>query len=86
MTSNPTSELKSPRDAALVERFREKCKDMELKGVDFLNSAGRIAHDFHRYTAVRCTFHDGTVITLPRRLEKHFDKQVFKLRPARDNA
>jgi hypothetical protein len=84
--TNPTAEPKSPKDLALLERFREKCKDMELKAVDFLNSAGRIAHDFNRHTTVRCTFHDGTVITLPRRLEKHFDKQVFKLRPARDDA
>lgn len=77
---------KSPRDAALLEQFREKCRDMELKAIDFLNSSGRIAHHFNQYIAIRCTFHDGAVITVPRRLEKYFDKQIFKLRPARNDA
>lgn len=73
-------------DAELLERFRAKAADMELKAIDFLNRRGLIAINYQQHTAVRCTFHDGTVITLPRRLERHFDRQVFKLRPSRDNA
>lgn len=76
----------SPEDAALLERFREQAAKMELKGVDFLTRRGEVAINFHQHTAVRCTFHDGTVIVLPRRLERHFDQQVFRLRPARDDA
>lgn len=75
-----------PTDTELLQRFRDKAKEMELKAVDFLDGHGRIAHSYYRHTAVKCTFHDGTVITLPRRLERHFDKQVFMLRPSRDNA
>lgn len=59
---------------------------MELKAIDFLDRRGQIARGYPWHTAVRCTFHDGTVITLPRRLERHFNYQTFKLRPSRDDA
>lgn len=76
----------SPADVELLKRFRQKCKEMELKAVDFLDQQGGYASTRRQVTAIRCTFIDGVKITVPRRLEKFFDKQVFKLRPARDNA
>jgi hypothetical protein len=75
----------SPQDQALLERFREKARNAALKGVDFLNNAGRHCKAMAQVKKIRVTFHDGTVITLPKRLERHFDKQIFHLRPKLDS-
>ena len=75
----------SPQDAAILERFREKAARVELKGVDFLNGKGRFCKAYAQVKLIRCIFHDGTVIILPRRLEPHFEKQIFKLRPKLDS-
>lgn len=74
----------SPHDMALLERFREKAAKVALQGVDFYNNAGRHCKAMAQVKKIRVTFHDGTVITLPKRLEPHFDKQIFHLRPKLD--
>lgn len=75
-----------PEDDRLLQELRAKAADMELRAVDFLDRGGRIADDRRTYTTIRMTFHDGKTISLPRRLEKHFRKQEFKLRSTRDDA
>lgn len=75
----------SPHDAALLERFREKAGKVALKSVDFFNNAGRYCKAMAQVKKIRVTFHDGTVIVLPKRLESHFDKQIFHLRPKLDS-
>lgn len=75
----------SPHDQALLERFREKAKAVPLKAVDFFNNKGRHCKAMAQVKKIRVTFHDGTVIVLPKRLEPHFDKQIFHLRPKLDS-
>lgn len=75
----------SPHDAALLERFRETAAKQQLKAVDFFNNAGRYCKALGQVKKIRLTFHDGTVITLPKRLTPHFDKQMFNLRPKLDS-
>lgn len=76
----------SAQDERLLEQLKTAAAGIELKAVDFLDKSGRIAGNRERYVMIRMTFHDGVTIMLPRRLEEHFKKTTFSLRPSRDNA
>lgn len=66
-------------DTQLCERLRATAESVELAAVDFLDGSGNHGNQ-HDWVTIRCTFHDGTVIDVPRRLEKFFNRQTFKLR------
>jgi hypothetical protein len=72
-------------DEELIANLRDYSTRMELKAVDLLNKTGGYAKHSGQIKTIRLTYIDGHVITLPKRLEKHFDKQVFQLRPKRNH-
>lgn len=71
-----------------ITALKAKAAAVELAAVDFLDAQGEITDNPRRrpYVAIRMTFIDGEQITLPRYLERHFLKQQFTLRPARNDA
>jgi hypothetical protein len=73
-------------DQKLIDELNATANDIELKSIEFLNAQGKIGHKRSGYVTIRMVFHDGRVIVMPRRLEEHFQKQEFKLRPMRDDA
>lgn len=74
-------------DAELLAHLAETAKRIELKSISFLDAAGQAAtRSRGRWTHVYLTFHDGTRISIPRRLESAFLDQVFNLRKTRDDA
>lgn len=61
-------------------------REMELKGVDFLNAQGSYAKKHSRVAFVRWYFHDGKEFMLSREESDKLDDFNFKLRPSRDDA
>lgn len=70
-------------DPELLQTLKQTAARIELQAIDFLDVAGRLSK---RYTRIRLTFIDGTIIILPKRLEPQFSEQVFTLRPSRSDA
>jgi hypothetical protein len=68
-------------DAELARYLRATAESEELAAIDFIDNDGKLAT--YEYTIIRCTFHNGTVIDVPRRLEKFFNRQKFNLREKR---